>query len=54
MNRSTTQFITRMKLRELRRQRAQLREAYEGLLASVGRAGDPAGCLRASTRGSRG
>jgi reverse transcriptase-like protein len=46
MSNSTTQFITQMKLRELRRQRVQFREAYEQLSAEVAGAGDPGDRLR--------
>jgi hypothetical protein len=54
MSHSTTQFITQMKLRELRRQRAKLREAYETLRAEVAGAGDPGTRLRRLYDGLRG
>src|SRR5579871_6018846 len=54
MNHPTTQFITRMKLRELRRQRARLRDAYEGLRAEVAEAREPGERLRKLYDGLRG
>lgn len=54
MSHSTTQFITQMKLRELRRQRAKLREAYEGLGEEVARAQEPGERLRRLYDGLRG
>jgi hypothetical protein len=54
MSRSTVQFITQMKLRELRRQRALLRDAYRGLADAVAREPAPAGRLRRLYDGLRG
>ncbi|MFO0951674.1 MAG: hypothetical protein U0835_11090, partial [Isosphaeraceae bacterium] len=53
MRRSTTQFVTQMKLRELRRQRTKLREAYERLRGEVAEAGGPADRLRTLYDGLR-
>ena len=54
MSHSTTQFITQMKLRELRRQRVELREAYEGLREEVAGAPEPGDRLRRLYDGLRG
>lgn len=54
MDHPTTRFITQMKLRELRRQRAKLRDAYEGLRAQVVEARGPAERLRKLYDGLRG
>lgn len=50
---STTQFITQMKLRELRRQREKLREAYRVLGETIARAETPAARLRQLYEGLR-
>src|SRR4051812_20772131 len=54
MSQSTVQFITQMKLRELHRQRDQLREAYRRLEESVAGVRDPGGRLRRLYDGLRG
>lgn len=54
MKHSTTQFITQMKLRELRRQRAKLREAYESLSEAVAGARKPSDRLHKLYEGLRG
>lgn len=54
MNHPTTQFITQMKLRELRRQRAKLRDAYESLRGKVAEAHEPGERLRKLYDGLRG
>jgi len=54
MSFSTTQFITRMKLSELRRQRAKLRDAYEGLRLEVAEAEGAGERLRKLYEGLRG
>ncbi|WP_406698300.1 reverse transcriptase domain-containing protein [Singulisphaera sp. Ch08] len=54
MGHSTTQFITQMKLRELRRQRSKLREAYEGLSEEVADDREPRDRLRELYDGLRG
>ena len=54
MSHSTTQFITQMKLRELHRQRAKLREAYQGLREAVTAAPQPGERLRVLYDGLRG
>lgn len=53
MSHSTTQFITQMKLRELRRQRAKLFEAYEGLRQKVNGTRQPGKRLRRLYKGLR-
>jgi hypothetical protein len=50
---STTQFITQMKLRELRRQREKLREAYRALGEIIARTKTPAARLRKLYEGLR-
>src|SRR3954464_3785801 len=54
MSHSTTRFITQMKLRELRRQRARLRESYEGLSGAVAGTRDPGARLHTLYEGLRG
>src|SRR4051794_12952382 len=54
MSHSATQFITQMRLRELRRQRAKLREAYEGLRGEVAGVAGPGARLRRLYDGLRG
>jgi hypothetical protein len=54
MSQPTTQFISRMKLRELHRQRAKLREAYERLGAEASGDLPPAERLRRLYDGLRG
>ena len=46
MSDSTVQFITQMKLRELHRQRAKLRESYQGLGEGVAACRETADRLR--------
>src|SRR5262245_21207474 len=54
MSQPTIQFITRMKLRELHRQRDLLREVYGRIEADAGAAPSPAELMRRLYEGLRG